>query len=146
MDIHRDSWSYLGLSRCEHGIRKFYMFRVLPFGLSTACYVFTKLLRPLVKHWRTQGIKTIIYIDDGIVGAESKVQCAKCKDIALDDIKRAGFVLSLNKCHLNPQQIGAWLGIIIDLLEGKFVIPKEKIQKLLSCISHAVSESGGVKG
>ena len=26
----------------------YYMFTVLPFGLSTACYVFTKLLRPLV--------------------------------------------------------------------------------------------------
>ena len=60
-----------------------------------------------MKHWRSQGIKTIIYMDDGIVGAESKVQCAKCRDIVLDDIKRAGFVLCLKKCHLNPQQIGA---------------------------------------
>ena len=91
------------------------MFSVLPFGLSTACYVFTKVLRPLVKHWRPQGIKTIIHIDDGIVGAESETQCAKCRDVVLDDVKHAGFyLLSLNKCHSNPQKVGAWLGVIID--------------------------------
>ena len=32
----------------------YYMFTVLPFGLSTACYVFTKLLRPLVRYWRAR--------------------------------------------------------------------------------------------
>ena len=36
--------------------RNFIFFCVLPFGLSTACYVFTKLLRPLVKHWRSMGV------------------------------------------------------------------------------------------
>ena len=30
---------------------KFFVFMVLPFGLATACYVFTKLMRPLVKLW-----------------------------------------------------------------------------------------------
>ena len=42
------------------------MFTVLPFGLSTAPYVFTKLLRPLVRLWRGKGHKAILYLDDGI--------------------------------------------------------------------------------
>ena len=50
VDINQDCWPYLGFSwKDPRGVRRFYMFRVLPFGLSTACYVFTKLLRPLVK-------------------------------------------------------------------------------------------------
>ena len=44
MDIHEDSWPYLGFSWGSGPNRKWYMFHILPFGLSTACYVFTKLL------------------------------------------------------------------------------------------------------
>ena len=56
VDINQDCWPYLGFSwygPWQH--RQFFMFQVLPFGLSTACYVFTKLLRPLIKFWRSKG-------------------------------------------------------------------------------------------
>ena len=39
------------------------MFTVLPFGLSTACFCFTKLLKLFSTGWRSLGL---IYIDDGI--------------------------------------------------------------------------------
>ena len=45
---------------------RFFHFKVLTFGLSSARYVFTKYLRPFVKRWRSKGIKAIIYIYDGI--------------------------------------------------------------------------------
>ena len=46
VDISKDSWPYLGFSWSAPGsCRHYFMFRVLPFGLSTACYVFTKSLR-----------------------------------------------------------------------------------------------------
>ena len=48
-DIHR---KYLGFA--WNG--KFYVFTVLPFGLSSACYIFTKLLCPLVWYWRAKGL------------------------------------------------------------------------------------------
>ena len=61
VDIHPDFWTYLGFSWCIGKARLFYMymFRVLPFGLASACYVFTKLLRPLVKRWRAKGIRAL---------------------------------------------------------------------------------------
>ena len=46
VDIHEDSRPYLGFSWGNGPARKWYMFRVLPVGLFTACYVFTKLLQP----------------------------------------------------------------------------------------------------
>lgn len=43
VDIHPDCWTYLGFSWVmPDSNRKFFMFRVLPFGLSTACYVFQR--------------------------------------------------------------------------------------------------------
>ena len=60
VDINVDSWPYLGFSSQYSGEHRcYFMFRVLPFGLSTA-YVFTKLLRPLVKYWRSKGKRIVI--------------------------------------------------------------------------------------
>ena len=48
-DIHH---KYLGFA----WNKKFYTFMVLPFGLASACYIFTKLLRLLVRYWRAKGL------------------------------------------------------------------------------------------
>ena len=53
------------------------MFAVLPFGLSTACYIFMKLMRPLVRLWRGRGLKAIVYLDDGIIAVEEKSQALR---------------------------------------------------------------------
>ena len=41
---------------------------VLPFGLSSAPYLFTKLLRPVITSWRYKGIPMVIFLDDGLGG------------------------------------------------------------------------------
>jgi len=43
------------------GSENYNVLKVLQFGLSTACYLFTKLMLPLVKHWRGRGLKAIVY-------------------------------------------------------------------------------------
>ena len=48
------------------------MFTVLPFGLSIACYVFTKLMRRLIRYWWGRGLKAIVYLDDGIIAVKGK--------------------------------------------------------------------------
>ena len=52
VDIHPDYQKYLGFQWETHGKVNNYVFTVLPFGLSSACYLFTKLMRPLIRHWR----------------------------------------------------------------------------------------------
>ena len=117
------------------------MFRVLPFGLSSACYVFTKLLRPLVKRWRGKGIRAIIYIDDGIVGSKSQEQCLKDEHFVTSDLELAGFVLNIPKSQLEPHQLGGWLGFIIDLCKGNLHVPEEKVDNLKSSIRQAYVQS-----
>ena len=63
IDVAKCHRKYLGF---EWG-GSFYAFVVLPFGLSSAPYVFTKMMRPLVRLWRSKGLKAIVYLDDGIV-------------------------------------------------------------------------------
>ena len=106
VDINEDCWTYLGFSWELKGSRKFYAFRVLPFGLSTACYVFTKLLRPLVKRWRSLGLRAIVYIDDGMCASTTAAESSKHTQLILSDLKSAGFVVNCEKSMLVPSQTG----------------------------------------
>ena len=80
VDIHMDSQTYLGFEwRDSH-----YVFTVLLFSLATACYVFTKLLRPVVKYLHERGTKMVMYIDDGIeVGSDYDHTSKLCQLIKL---------------------------------------------------------------
>jgi hypothetical protein len=55
---------------------KYFMFCALPFGLSSAGHVFSTVLRPMVKYWRSQGHRIILYLDDGW-GIESNFNICK---------------------------------------------------------------------
>ena len=71
MDINVDSWPYLVFFGKNPGkCTRYFMFQVLPFSLSTACYVFTKL-RFLVEYWRSKGKRIVIYIVDGICASST---------------------------------------------------------------------------
>ena len=48
IDIYPDHQKYLGFQWGTKERICYYVFTVLPFGLSTACYLFTKLTRPLI--------------------------------------------------------------------------------------------------
>ena len=51
---------------------KAYQFNCLPFGLSSAPWVFTKTTRPVVATLRELGLRLIIYIDDILIVAETE--------------------------------------------------------------------------
>ena len=59
ISIGRTHRPYLGFSWFLDGKRRyrFFHFNVLPFGLSTAPYLFTKMLRPLIQHWRVRWLE-----------------------------------------------------------------------------------------
>ena len=74
VSINESYTQFLGFSWIIDGKRRFFVFLVLPFGISSACHLFTKLLRPLVKHWRAKGFSIVVYVDDGW-GTESSLSC-----------------------------------------------------------------------
>lgn len=48
------------------GRNQYYVFNVLPFGISTAGYILTIVSREPVKFLRAKGMKIITFLDDGI--------------------------------------------------------------------------------
>ena len=65
VDICVEHQTYLGFSWRFNGVPRYFTFAVLPFGLSSACFCFTKLLQPLVKRWRSMSHSSFVYLDDG---------------------------------------------------------------------------------
>ena len=115
VDIHADYWQYLGFSwKGKDGAVVYYMFRVLPFGLATAPFVFTKL--PLVKRWRNRGLKIVLYVDDGICMCGNEQATSQAAQMIRQDLGRAGFVINEEKSDFEPRQKVTWLGFSLDII------------------------------
>ena len=80
---------------------RYFVFTVLPFGLATACYAFTKLLRPLIGYWRDQGLRAVMYVDDGIVAAKGLETANRIKVRVQQDLVTAGFIVNETKSQWN---------------------------------------------
>ena len=66
---------------------------VLPFGFSSAPYIFTSILKPLQKSWRSQGIPVAIFLDDGLGGGTDFVSTKVNNLVVHSDLLKSGFVL-----------------------------------------------------
>ena len=73
------------------GAIKFYEFKVLPFGLTSAPYVFSKVMRQLVNFWRGCGFLALMYLDDGIVGNAPRESAKNINAQVRKDLASAGF-------------------------------------------------------
>lgn len=139
VDIHNSHQTYLGFSWSVEGETKYFVFSVLPFGLSTAPFAFTKVCRPLVKLWRFHGIKIVIYLDDGFSIAETFPACMSNSNFVKSSLIRAGFIPNEEKSVWIPCQICEWLGIILNTREGALRLPEKRIVSLISSVNEAIS-------
>ena len=80
------------------GRTEFFQFSVLPFGLSSAPYLFTKLLKPLVKKCRCEAKSIVVYLDDRL-GAAADKNKAKIGSLQVHaDLLKSGFLPNEAKC------------------------------------------------
>ena len=92
VDIFDEHQTFLGFSSIKNGKCKLYVFTVLPFGLSTAPYIFTRVLRPLVSFWHSHGIKITQYLDDGIGIEPSYDKTKESSSFVCKTLSKAGLV------------------------------------------------------
>ena len=142
IEIHPEHRKFFGFEwTFEDGSTKYFQFCVLPFGLSSACYIFTNVLPPFSKRWRGIGIKAIIYIDDGIAPSRSFELAKTAGELIKNDLVSAGFVINAEKSDFNPKTKGKWLGTIIDTIETTFTVSSEKIKMLLADIKDILMQN-----
>ena len=138
IDIFEPHRQFLEFCWQQEGIKQFYMFTVLPFGLATACCAFTKLLRLLVKYWRSQGLRAVLYLDDGIVAVSGREAARQASNEVKQDLVDAGLVENTDKCNWAPVQQASCLGFYLDLEKGQIYVPTEKVEQLYSHLELAL--------
>ena len=111
---------------------KLYQFCVLPFGISTAPRVFSKILKPVIALLHTRGISLIIYLDDLLIAAETYIDCLNHIKQVISHLESLGFRNNYDKSIIIPTQKLEYLGFIIDSTSMTLALPVGKIQLIKS--------------
>ena len=127
IDIYEPHQKYLGFAWQTKGKINYFVFSILPFGLSSAYYAFTKLLRPLIRHWQSHGLQAVIYLDDGIVAAKG---CETAMHQSMRVQRPAQRGKNDSKSQWVPTKFIVWLGFELDMDQGQLRIPEAKLQAL----------------
>lgn len=124
--IHQESRKYL---RFQFEGTTF-EFRCLPFGLSLAPRVFTRILRPIVAKLRSEGIRTVIYLDDLLLIHHQKDALIEIFHYVRRLLSSLGFIVKLEKCSPAPTHRLVFLGAVLDTTQMSIALPEEQINRI----------------
>ena len=106
--------------------KSLYQFQCLPFGLSCASRVFTKVMKPVVAFLRERGIKLINYLDDLLI-------ISSCPEILLAQINLIrelfqilGLIINETKSQMTPTQEIVFLGFHLSSAKITISLHQEK--------------------
>ena len=122
------------------GLRVF-QFRALPFGLTSAPRVFTKVILPVGHHAHLHAVCLLQYLDDWLLRSPNKLLLAQQTSWLLDIIRRVGFVLNVPKSQLVPTQRLIHIGVEYHLDLGLMFPPMNRVQKFEDRIAALLSVS-----
>ena len=132
VQIHNSQHSMLGFSYTDcKGRVRYFKFIVMPFGLSSAGFIFTKILKELLKYWRRCQIDVFLFLDDGFSIGENFDVTFKNSQTIKNDLVLAGWVPNSQKSQWYPLRRIAWIGSIFDFGLGMIFISDEKIQAIV---------------
>lgn len=105
-------------------------FNCLPFGLNTAPYVFTQIIKPVTEHLRGLGFLSVIYLDDLLVFGNTYSDCLKNINASVELLERVGFIINDKKSCKIPSQTCCFLGFMLDSLKMTMELPADKRHRI----------------
>ena len=117
-----------------------YQFQVLPFGLSTAPRVFTRVVKALISFLRKRGLKIFSYLDDWLLAHQDPEKLREHTELALVETEKAGFVINQSKSDLAPTLKPMYLGAELDMVRGLAHPSLERIQTLELFVRNLLEE------
>lgn len=117
---------------------KIFEYTCLPFGLSTAPFVFTKLLKPVLVYLRKRNLLSNTYLDDFLLIGNSYTDCLKNISLTSSFLQKLGFFINWEKSVIIPNQKIKYLGFLYNTLEMSVSLPRDKqsrLQRMLSGFS-----------
>ena len=119
-----------------------YQFKAMPFGLTSAPRVFTKVLHPLLAFLRIQGVRIHVYLDDVLVVGDTRDEVVQSLRLTMSIFLRAGFILNLKKSDLDPTQDLVYIGGRFRTDLGLVALPQARWMALHKCVRSFMQVGG----
>ena len=101
----------------------------LCFGSKCSAFIFNRLTDAVSRFMTIRGHCCFNYLDDFIIIAESLDECCTAQNLLIATLRSLGFYISWKKVE-GPSQYCRYLGIDIDAVNQRLLLPAEKIHKL----------------
>lgn len=111
-----------------------YQFCALPFGLSVAPRVFTKVMKEVIGYLRSKGHKSVFYLDDILCIGDTYEQCLNNINETLKLLNCLGFVVNYDKSMLSPCQSCKFLGFEMNTHDLSISLPLDKRSKIAQLV------------
>lgn len=112
------------------GVDRYLVDTRLCFGISCAPYIFQTISNFVVRCMNRHGFyRVFAYLDDYILVDDSFELCASAQLTLIRLLHTLGFVISWKKCNSPTRRI-RFLGIVLDSISMKLILPEDKIQRL----------------
>ena len=131
--INKKFRKYLSFKFEHKGTIIYARYKCGPFGLKDLPYIFTKIFRPLIKHWRACALPVVQFLDDGWSCFSSLKEAQLGSEHIRKDLLRFGAVWSVKKCQWDPVQKLDWIGFTWDCSSGTIKVKDSRIIKILDC-------------
>lgn len=136
----KDAYFHIPIHSAHHRFLRFkfagvvYEYRCLPFGLSSAPWLFTKMLLPVLAHLRRRGILVFAYLDDLLVLAPSPSVLRESVAQVAESLRKLGFLINMKKSETEPTQRLVYVGGEFDTVEGLVRLPLPRCLALRSAL------------
>ncbi|XP_077110328.1 uncharacterized protein LOC143766492 [Ranitomeya variabilis] len=138
LPIHPEHQKYLRVAVILEGQVRHFQYVAMPFGLSMAPRIFTKVILEVMAHLRQQDTLIIPYLDDFLVVGNSMLQCKTRLSNTISSLQELGWIINFEKSRLNPETVQTFLGIQLDSVSQRCFLPQAKKLTIQSRVSDAI--------
>ena len=105
---------------------QYFHYRVLPFGLASSPYLFSKMLLPAIQRLRQEGIKIFVYVDDILIIANSPTECWRQTLRMRKLLSSLGWIVREDKSSMAPSSEIIFLRFLINSQTMTLRLPQGK--------------------
>ncbi|XP_039211541.1 exocyst complex component 3 isoform X1 [Crotalus tigris] len=107
-------------------LNRHFQYRALPFGLSSAPRVFTKILAVLAAHLRLVPVRVQCYLDDILIQSPSVSAAHSDLTLTIQTLQVHSFLINFKKSQMNPSTRLLHLGAVIDMESCHVYLSEER--------------------
>lgn len=108
-----------------------FQYRAMPFGLTSAPRIFTKVIAAVAQHLHNRGIRFFPYLDDFLMAASDPSELLAQAQYSMTLLQSLGFIINAQKSSLTPSQDQVFIGARIQTALDCVTLPLDRHQAIL---------------